>query len=110
MAIGRSPQRSDSTCSWALGSLLSSSASLAPEASRLRLSSLPSSLYGAVETTFTGAVSVGSIVSCMGTLSKVVSGLKKAHPKMDVRILSGKASELAGKVEDGELDAAFLSN
>ncbi|MCH3719253.1 LysR substrate-binding domain-containing protein, partial [Campylobacter lari] len=30
------------------------------------------------------------------------------HPKLDVRILSGKASELAGKVEDGELDAAFL--
>jgi len=55
-----------------------------------------------------GSVSVGSIVSCMGTLSKVISGLKKAHPKLDVRILSGKASELAGKVEDGELDAAFL--
>ena len=30
------------------------------------------------------------------------------NPKLDVRILSGKASELAGKVEDGELDAAFL--
>ncbi|MBW7406591.1 hypothetical protein J8998_24510, partial [Escherichia coli] len=55
-----------------------------------------------------GSVSVGSIVSCMGTLSKVVSGMKKSHPKLDVRILSGKASELAGKVEDGELDAAFL--
>ena len=55
-----------------------------------------------------GSVSVGSIVSCMGTLSKVVSGLKKAHPKLDVRVLSGKASELAGRVEDGDLDAAFL--
>ncbi|MGE8657253.1 MAG: LysR family transcriptional regulator [Achromobacter sp.] len=55
-----------------------------------------------------GSVSVGSIVSCMGTLSKVVSGMKKAHPRLDVRILSGKASELAGKVEEGELDAAFL--
>ena len=44
----------------------------------------------------------------MGTLSKVVSGLKKAHPKLDVRVLSGKASELAGRVEDGDLDAAFL--
>ena len=50
-----------------------------------------------------GSVSVGSIVSCMGTLSKVVSGLKKAHPKLDVRVLSGKASELAGRVEDGDL-------
>lgn len=55
-----------------------------------------------------GSVSVGSIVSCMGTLAKVVSGLKKAHPKLDVRIFSGKARELASKVEDGELDAAFL--
>ena len=34
-----------------------------------------------------GSVSVGSIVSCMGTLSKVVSSLKKAHPKLDVRCL-----------------------
>ena len=55
-----------------------------------------------------GSVSVGSIVSRMGTLSAVVSGLKKAHPKLDVRVLSGKASELAGRVEDGDLDAAFL--
>jgi len=55
-----------------------------------------------------GSVAVGSIVSCMGTLAKVVSDLKKAHPKLDVRLFSGKASELAGKVEDGELDAAFL--
>lgn len=55
-----------------------------------------------------GSVTMGSIVSCMGTLSKVVSGLKKAHPKLDVRVLSGKASELAHKVEAGELDAALL--
>ena len=47
-----------------------------------------------------GSVSVGSIVSCMGTLSKVVSGLKKAHPKLDVRVLSGKASE-AGRPRRG---------
>jgi len=55
-----------------------------------------------------GAVSVGAIVSCMGTLSKVVSALKRDHPALDVRIFSGKASELAGKVEAGDLDAAFL--
>jgi len=55
-----------------------------------------------------GSVVVGSIVSCMGTLAKVVSDLKKAHPGLNVRLLSGKATELAGKVEDGELDAAFL--
>jgi len=55
-----------------------------------------------------GAVSIGAIVSCMGTLSKVVSALKRDHPALDVRIFSGKASELAGKVEAGDLDAAFL--
>ena len=55
-----------------------------------------------------GAVSIGAIVSCMGTLSKVVSQLKREHPALDVRVLSGKASELASKVDAGELDAAFV--
>lgn len=55
-----------------------------------------------------GSVSVGAIVSCMGPLSRVVSNMKREHPALDVRILSGKASELAGKVEAGELDAAFV--
>src|SRR5690606_27528131 len=32
-----------------------------------------------------GSVSVGAIVSCMGTLSKVVSQLKRDHPALDVR-------------------------
>jgi len=55
-----------------------------------------------------GAVSIGTIVSCMGTLSKVVSQLKRAHPALDVRVLSGKASELSANVEAGEIDAAFI--
>lgn len=55
-----------------------------------------------------GAVSIGAIVSCMGALSKVVSQLKREHPALDVRVLSGKASELAAQVEAGELDAAFV--
>ncbi|ANY15939.1 LysR family transcriptional regulator [Bordetella pseudohinzii] len=55
-----------------------------------------------------GAVSVGAIVSCMGTLSKVVTRMKREHPGLDVRVLSGKASELASKVEAGELDAALI--
>lgn len=55
-----------------------------------------------------GAVSVGAIVSCMGVLSKVVTRMKREHPGLDVRVFSGKASELAGKVEAGELDAAFI--
>ncbi|HEY0294093.1 MAG TPA: LysR family transcriptional regulator [Bordetella sp.] len=62
----------------------------------------------AASDTLAGSVSVGAIVSCMGTLSKVVSAMKREHPALDVRIFSGKSSELAGKVEAGELDAAFL--
>lgn len=55
-----------------------------------------------------GAITLGTIVSCMGTLSKVISRMKKEHPGLDVRLLSGKASELASQVETGELDAAFV--
>lgn len=55
-----------------------------------------------------GSVAVGAIVSCMGGLSKVISGLKKNHPHLEVRLLSGKASELAAQVEAAELDAAFI--
>src|SRR3546814_1952916 len=40
-----------------------------------------------------GAVSIGAVVSCMGTLSKVVSSLKREHPGLDVRVLSGNRSE-----------------
>ena len=71
---------------------------LLPEARQL-LDVRPPRLPRTAPGELAGSVSVGSIVSCMGTLSKVVSGLKKAHPKLDVRVLSGKASELAGRVE-----------
>ncbi|OZI34412.1 LysR family transcriptional regulator [Bordetella genomosp. 10] len=55
-----------------------------------------------------GSVAVGAIVSCMGLLSKAVSALKREHDGLDVRLFSGKSSELAGKVENGELDAALV--
>jgi len=55
-----------------------------------------------------GSVAVGAIVSCMGLLSKAVSTLKREHDGLDVRLFSGKSSELAGKVESGELDAALV--
>ncbi|MFC4276516.1 LysR family transcriptional regulator [Achromobacter aloeverae] len=55
-----------------------------------------------------GSVAVGAIVSCMGLLSKAVSALKREHDGLDVRLFSGKSSELAGKVESGELDAALV--
>jgi DNA-binding transcriptional LysR family regulator len=55
-----------------------------------------------------GSVSFGAIVSCMGALSKVVSQLKRRHDGLDVRLFTGKAGELAGKVDSGELDAALV--
>jgi len=55
-----------------------------------------------------GSVAIGAIVSCMGLLSKAVSTLKREHDGLDVRLFSGKSSELAGKVESGELDAALV--
>ncbi|ANN77622.1 LysR family transcriptional regulator [Bordetella flabilis] len=55
-----------------------------------------------------GSVAFGAIVSCMGPLSKVVSQLKRRHDGLDVRLFTGKSSELASKVESGELDAALV--
>ncbi|VFR20933.1 LysR-family transcriptional regulator [plant metagenome] len=55
-----------------------------------------------------GAVSLGAIVSCMATLSQVVSALKQQHRDLDVRVFSGKAEDLAHSVEAGELDAALV--
>jgi len=55
-----------------------------------------------------GSVAIGAIVSCMGGLSKVVSQLKANHPRLDVRLLSGKSHELAHQIEGGELDAAIV--
>ncbi|AUL47426.1 LysR family transcriptional regulator [Bordetella trematum] len=58
--------------------------------------------------TLAGSVSIGTIVSCMGRLSKIITRMKQAHPGLDIRLISGKASELAGRVEAGELDAALV--
>ena len=55
-----------------------------------------------------GSIAVGAIVSCMGALSRVVSGLKRDHERLDIKVFSGKSSELVEKVEQGELDAAFI--
>jgi DNA-binding transcriptional LysR family regulator len=55
-----------------------------------------------------GSVSVGAIVSCMGTLSKVVSAMKREHPALEIHLFSGKSGELASKVEAGQLDAALV--
>lgn len=55
-----------------------------------------------------GSVSIGAIVSCMGLLSKVVSALKRDYTGLDIKVFSGKSTELTEKVARGELEAAFL--
>lgn len=50
-----------------------------------------------------GLVVVGTIVLCMGTLSKVVSGFKRDHACLNIKVFSGKSTKLADKVAPGEL-------
>ncbi|HEU0229999.1 MAG TPA: LysR family transcriptional regulator [Burkholderiaceae bacterium] len=58
--------------------------------------------------TFAGTLSIGAIVSCMGTLARVVSQLKIEHQELIIRLSSGKSRELCRKVENGEIDAALV--
>lgn len=58
--------------------------------------------------TFAGTLGIGAIVSCMGTLARVVSQLKSEHRELTIRLSSGKSRELCRKVENGELDAALV--
>ena len=60
-------------------------------------------------TTLAGSVSIGAIVSCMGALSRIVSQLKQHHPALEVKIVSGKSTELADKVATGQLHAALVA-
>ena len=81
---------------------------LVPEATRLLEFYDRMRLPPGAPDTLAGSVSVGAIVSCMGTLSKVVSAMKREYSALEIRVFSGKSGELAGKVEAGELDAALL--
>lgn len=57
---------------------------------------------------FRGQLTIGAIVSCMSILAKIVSQLKAEHPGLGIRLVSGKSSELAHKLEHGDVDAAFV--
>ncbi|WP_189051107.1 LysR family transcriptional regulator [Aliidongia dinghuensis] len=81
---------------------------LRPEAERLL------GLYDEIRAGFvgevglTGEVAVGAVVSAMGGLARVVTVLKRSHPRLDVRLVTGKSGELADQVIDGRLDAAIV--
>lgn len=55
-----------------------------------------------------GEVAVGAVVSAMGALARVVAELKHDHPRLDVRLVTGKSGELADQVVAGRLDAAVI--
>jgi DNA-binding transcriptional LysR family regulator len=55
-----------------------------------------------------GELAVGAVVSAMGTLARAVSELKRDHPRIEVRLVTGKSGELAEQVIDGRLDAAIV--
>ena len=81
---------------------------LRPEAERLL------GLYDEIRAGFAsdlglvGEVAVGAVVSAMGSLARAVAELKRAHPRLDVRLVTGKSGELADQVIDGRLDAAIV--
>jgi DNA-binding transcriptional LysR family regulator len=55
-----------------------------------------------------GEVAVGAVVSAMGGLARAVTELKRSHPRLEVRLVTGKSGELADQVIDGRLDAAVV--
>ncbi len=68
---------------------------------RIRLPKTPAGRY-------VGQLTIGSIVSCMSILARIVSQLKKEHKGLGIRLVSGKSSELTHKVEHGDIDAAIV--
>ncbi|KAF1021059.1 MAG: HTH-type transcriptional regulator YofA [Paracidovorax wautersii] len=55
-----------------------------------------------------GSVAIGALVSCMHTLLRVTSQLKRDHPALDIRVQHGQAHVLAARVLAGDIDAAFV--
>lgn len=57
-----------------------------------------------------GTVTVGSIVSAMGLLSRTVVKMKPLYPRLNVRLVMQESSGLARSVRSGDLDAAIFVN
>lgn len=57
-----------------------------------------------------GTVVMGALVSAlMGAFADALWSLKRAHPRLEVKLLAGLSSDFAVKVEQGELDAAVVT-
>jgi DNA-binding transcriptional LysR family regulator len=55
-----------------------------------------------------GSVKLGSVVSAMGALARHILELKTQHPRLDLRLLTGKSLELHGRLNSREIDAAVI--
>jgi DNA-binding transcriptional LysR family regulator len=55
-----------------------------------------------------GSVTLGAVMSVMGAMAAVVARLKHRHPRLDIRLLSGKSFELNARLDTREIDAAVL--
>jgi DNA-binding transcriptional LysR family regulator len=55
-----------------------------------------------------GSVTLGAVVSVMGALATQVTQLKATHPRLDVRLLTGKSLELQARLAAREIDAAVI--
>ncbi|MCC6870681.1 MAG: LysR family transcriptional regulator [Burkholderiales bacterium] len=58
----------------------------------------------------TGTLVMGALVSAlMGAFADALWAMKKTHPGLVVRLFAGKSRDFAGRVADGELDAAIVT-
>lgn len=55
-----------------------------------------------------GQYRIGSIVSAVGPLSRVVVALKREHPRLDVTLAVARSVDMAAACAEGTLDAAVL--
>ena len=55
-----------------------------------------------------GTVQFGAIVSALSQLVRATLALKRAHPAVNLHLVSGKSNELIAQVENRELDAAVV--
>ena len=56
-----------------------------------------------------GTLVMGALVSAlMGAFADALWAVRRAHPRLDVRLFAGKSRDFAARVADGELDAAIV--
>jgi DNA-binding transcriptional LysR family regulator len=57
-----------------------------------------------------GTIVMGALVSAlMGAFANALWSLKQAHPRLEVKLFAGLSNDFAVKVEQGELDAAVVT-